>query len=140
MKLKLWIDGTLKHLPALVARPENPGKIFGYCDVLLENDSREQGWVSILANASGRYVVQDLFPDLPIRWHRSPLFPFGWSTADLFVSRMIAISNAHKLPEPPPASQWVLTDSQIVRRLARGAMDYGCRVGLRDGKKYCLID
>jgi hypothetical protein len=138
----MWVGSTARQRTHALdqATPSAPERVFNHCDVVLENDPREHGWVSILANSAGRDIIRNLFPDLPIRWHRSPRFPFDWSTADLFVSRMIEVSTAHRLPEPPPTSKWVLTDSHIARRLARGAMDYGCRVALKNGKSFSLID
>ena len=137
MNVKRWMDGVLKHLPLMGDTQEQAHGIFDHCDLALEDDPYEQGWVSILANSAGRNAVEDLFPDLPIKWHRSPLFPGDWATADLFVSRMVEMSDAHKLPKLPFVSRG--TESQIVRRLARGAIDVGCRVGLKSGQKYSLI-
>lgn len=140
--MKMRVGGTSRQRTHALneATPSASARVFNHCDIVLEKDPREQGWVSTLANSAGRDVIQRLFPDLPIRWHRSPRFPFDWATADLFVSRMIEVSHAHRLPESPPASRWVLTDAHIARRLARGAMDYGCRVALRNGKTFSLID
>jgi hypothetical protein len=82
MKVKTWMDGILKKTASAMGEGESE-KIFDRCDMSLEDDPHEQGWVSILANAAGREAMEELFPDLPIRWHRSNLFPVDWATADL---------------------------------------------------------
>jgi hypothetical protein len=139
MKVKRWIGGVLRKLSAVEEEPKQSHGIFDHCDMTLEDDPHEQGWVSVLANAAGRNAVEDLFPDLPIKWHRSPRFPFDWATADLFISRMVEICDTHKLPKPAALSGAAVNESQIVRRLARGAIHCGCRVALKSGQQYSLM-
>ena len=48
MKVKTWMDGILKKTTSAMGNGKSE-KIFDQCDMTLEDDPHEQGWVSILA-------------------------------------------------------------------------------------------